>query len=326
MTRRAASLAALCLLCLIGCGPRTLDLDHAAPDASVPMGTPDPVVSGVKLTGVWAAEPRLYWSTLSTVNDILSERLNSCRTDDCGNTKVSYPQATKLFRAAIAEGRVYWTSGSSIFSCTEGCEGKPIKVTEDPSLAWPISAYRDYVYWSSDFDLYRCQAQGCAEPPEVVASNGSSEYLAFAGDRVYWTEPYRIMSAPIDGSDLPQLVAEVTLAKSLAIRNGYLYWAESTKVFRCPIANCDSATELLVTASNPVYDFKVDDSAIYWLDFYEIHSCPITGCEQPTLLAQNVAEGLIKTARFAIDASYVYWLESDAMSEPNGKSLRRIPK
>ena len=158
MSRFAARLASLCFYCLIGCGTRALALDHAAPAESATTDAEDPFVSTGSVSGVWIDEQRLYWLASES-----SLSVQSCRTPDCERTTLSYARSQQLVSVAVADGRVYWTSGSSLFSCTaEGCQGKPLRLAEDPAVyGRAIFARRDYIYWSSDFDIYRCPAQGC---------------------------------------------------------------------------------------------------------------------------------------------------------------------
>jgi len=247
--------------------------------------------------------------------------LQSCLTTDCERTTLSYAKNEALGLAvAVADGRVYWTSDSSFFSCAaEGCQGGLRTITADAAVAGrPIFAYRGHVYWFSDFDIYRCPAQGCGETPEVVAANVTRSQLTFDEDRVYWADFERgIVSVPSDGSEPPKLVIDALLVGNVAVRDGYLYWTAGAgqQVFRCQIANCASTGALLVTTDARITDLDVDGSAMYWLEASAIHTCSLPGCERssvltPPTVADPEYSSLSPSAGFALDASYLYWLET----------------
>jgi hypothetical protein len=319
-----------------------MDLDHAAPatssDPTDSAAAAVPVVSNDSFESVWVDELRLYW----VASGGYVSRLQSCLKADCEHTKLTYMQSTKQVQATVADGRVYWTSGSTFFSCpAEGCQGEPTKVGQDPSAgATPIFAHRDYVYWTSDFDIYRCPAQGCGKTPELVALNASANRLVFDDTRAYWLSSLGISSVPSDGSEPPQLESararEGDALESLAIGAGYLYWAAGEGVFRCPIPGCSaSAPTRLVTADAPITELQIDGSALYWLEANALHSCPLSGCEAsltltPPKVAPGVWNGWDTTKPYAIDAANLYWIQGLSTPEsplPNrGQSLQKTAK
>jgi hypothetical protein len=336
MTRFTLGLALVCLYWLTGCGARAVDLDQATPDASAPPDFEAKVVLNEELNGVWIDGPRLYW--LASSGDPWA--FQSCLTTDCEHTKLTYMRTVQQVAATVADGHVYWTAGTSFFSCAaEGCQGQPVMMAQDPAAGGKaIFAHRGYVYWSSDFDIYRCSTQGC-ETPEIVASNRAADQLVFDDQRAYWVGALGILSVPSDGSEPPKLLTPQLRngdwIKSLAVGGEYLYWSAGKQVFRCALASCNaSAPTPLVTADAPITDLKVDGSAMYWLEADAIHSCPLTGCEQSIALTPpKVARlhSLGNASRFAIDANYVYWLEVGDDTRglpplPEGKSIRRTAK
>jgi len=331
MTRLSLSLGSLGFCWLTGCAGRAVDLDHAAP-ASSALPSSDPFVAPTdESSGVWVDDQRLYW--LSGFG-----RVQSCLKLDCEHTRRTYAQLNQgPITATVGGGHVYWTSSQlTIFSCpVEGCAAEPVTVVRDPAFRNTLFADRGYVYWSSDFDIYRCPASGCATTPEVVAQSVHADYLVFDDTRAYWSG----FSAPSDGSEPPQnLTAPVPVEgaplgkaappapmQSLAVGAGYLYWTTGNQVFRCPTASCNAAPPtLLVTGEAPITSLKLDDSAMYWLETDSIHSCPLFGCEQSRALtpAKVTHEG-IESARYAIDASYLYWLE--APDEPRTTTRPPMP-
>jgi len=338
MTQFTRNLASLCLCCLTGCAARAMDLDHAAPGSAgsgSTDATPTAVVSNDEFDSVWVDEQRLYWLAR---NGFVS-RLQSCLKADCEHTKQTYMESTQQVQSTVADGRVYWTTNLSLFSCAaEGCQSKPTKVGQDPAAgASPLFAHRDYVYWSSDFDIYRCPAQGCGETPEVVALNANAGRLVFDDKRAYWVDDYRrILSVPSDGSEPPKVeasnVPDGDPIDSLAIGAGYLYWAAGERVFRCPNPGCDASTPtLLVTADAHIIELEVDDSTLYWLENHALHSCPLSGCEKSLTLTPPNLPGIIWNGSdvmvpFAIDASNLYWIDRDTPLPKGGQSIRTIPK
>jgi len=164
-------------------------------------------------------------------------------------------------------------------------------------------------------------------------------FLAFDEERVYWLDRRGIMSAPSDGSELPKLVIKSDVRR-FAIGDGYLYWTpviSGQEVFRCPIADCASATTPLVTTNAPIVNLQVDGSAMYWIEANAIHSCPLTGCEQSIVLTPpNVADldfnASNEPAGFALDAGYLYWVETadplrpGEINYPHGKAIRRTAR
>jgi len=334
----------LCLLCSSGCGGRAVDLDRPAPAAS--GGTSSDLVlpsSAKPLVGVWTDAERLYWHEEYGI-------LQSCLKADCPNSTITYrSDPNGWLSPTVAETHVYWLSALSIYSCAnKGCANKPVEVTIDPDILSAVSGHRDYVYWSSAYDIYRCPAAGCAATPEVVSRDTHADRLVFDEQRAYWLAPGgSVMSAPLDGSKPPEFVTAsqvVTLydPTAFAIGNGYLYWAVEQQVFRCPLASCaSSSTTRLTTGNAPIRELQVDDSGVYWREADAIHSCPLSGCEHSTTLTPaRVAQLSIwrvdngpqsDEPSFALDQSYVYWLETSDPDPANptpyaGKAIRKTPK
>jgi len=301
--------------------------------------------------GVWVDDQRLYWSTYGTLDHpaptngaAYSKSYHSCLKFDCEHTTVTY-EFDGGDNLVLDEQRVYWTRCAQIVSCPiEGCTGPSMMITEDPALfGFSIAAKGGYVYWSSDLDLLRCPASGCAGPPSVFAKATVTRLVVFDGARVYWQANKGIFSGPSDGSSPPELVTARSTAGSLkgivneseteglAIGGGYLYWATARQVFRCPAANC-SASEptVLATATDDIHNLKIDDVAMYWMEANTIRSCPLSGCQQSRALTpQQVTplNGQDEGARYAVDASDLYWIEStDAPRAPMTGVLRKTAK
>jgi len=268
--------------------------------------------------------------------------LQSCIQADCERTKLTYVQSTQKLQATVADGRVYWTSESSFFSCPAGgCQGKPARITQDPAAGVdPIFAHRDYVYWSSDFDLYRCPAAGCAETPELVASNTTSARLVFDEKRAYWIDTPGISSAPKDGSEPPKLEIaqrpDGDSIDSLAIAADYLYWAAGAHVFRCQLPDCGASPPATrVTAAAPVTELEIDEQTIYWLESDAVHSCPLSGCEESLTLTtpkvtRTTGDPWERVVPFAVDSKNLFWIEGiDSPESPlpeRGQAIRRTAK
>jgi hypothetical protein len=342
VTHHNLSLVSLCLCYVAGCAGRDVDLDHRAPASSAPMGSDQAVVFAEEgLAGVWVDDRRLYWLTRFGT-------FQSCVKTDCEQTRLSYAKGNheQAVAIAIANGHVYWTLDLlSVFSCAaEGCETEPAMVVKDPGLRAQIYAHQDHVYWSSDVDFYRCPASGCAATPEIAVSDAIPYLPVFDDARVYWHSGAAIMSAPADGSGLPELVFEWDPSLKwgigdLSVAGGFLYWRSDRHAFRCAIASCNtSAPTLLVTWDLPVYNLTIDASAIYWRGGVTdnrpadtIYTCPLERCEQPTALTPPrlaTPVGVKESSTFAIDATEVYWLDlgDDQWLSRRAKTIRKTAK
>ena len=325
MSRLASSV--ITFFWLLGCSTKAVELDQAPPFASVPTTGDDPaLVLSEEPTSVWVDERRLYW--------VAGGKLQSCRTTDCARSLLDYPSSVRgednVVTAVVAGGHVYWTSRNTIYSCpTEGCDPKPLTVTQDPALQPPPFAHGEYVYWSSDFDIYRCRAVGCSGAPDVVASNSLAQALAFDEARAYWSDGVRVMSAPVDGSAPPEIAGfdqRGAFTGDLAVGGGYLYVSDNLHIFRCPLANCDaSPPTLLVTASGsgPLTQITLDGSTLYWDDADTLRSCRLPACTDPRAIATLRQGTSVGDKLFAIDTNDIYWLEPPGVGSP---TIRRMAK
>jgi hypothetical protein len=121
---------------LIGCTQQVVDLDRE--ESLTPTSTADhdpAVVLKQEPASVWVDEQRVYWVSAYG-------RIQSCRKTDCAHTLLDYNDTDyEDARAVIAGGQVYWTAGGTIFSCAaEGCQPRPLVVTQDPALRPPAFA------------------------------------------------------------------------------------------------------------------------------------------------------------------------------------------
>ena len=337
---RRVDLCAVACFCLTACSGRIVDLDHT-PSTTAVWHAPA-AVSQQGFTSVWVDQRRLYWLTgLSSIQ--------SCLKADCVHTPLIYSpnhEPVTDVIAAIAGNHVYWTSmGPTIFSCTtDDCQAGPVPITQDPGLSGPLFANGDYVYWSSDFDIYRCRASGCAGPPEVFVTSAFAKAMVFDETRAYWTDTVRIMRAPLypEAAQIavepPTTVFEPssgdTAISSLALGGGNLYWSAHGQIFRCPAAGCGAfRTTILSTKNELITNIKLERSTLYWVEGEQIRSCALPYCSQPIVITPpKVAsvEYLRESARFAVDADDVYWLEARASADASpispalaGQAIRR---
>ncbi len=318
LTRLEAVFATVALCALQACGARSVDLNHAGIETSSSASTGGAIVLPDEVTAIWADESRLYWTTVES--PVTSSKFESCLKSDCARTITTY-SSQQAIDVAIAGGHVYWNvinNDETIFSCpSTGCDGPPTRVVQDPTLG-SISADGDYVYWASGLDIYRCLYTGCAATPEVVATQESPKVkLAFQGSDAFWSDDVAsIRRVPKDGSRLPTTFT-ATQTFSIATDAASLYWIENDyadTVHSCPLTGCDANGGSALLATSPGRDdqLAVNASGVYWLDIDSavgqpaVHSCPLAGCG--TGIQTLTSPGVIG---FAVDDSYVYWIEMD---------------
>ena len=188
---------------------------------------------------------------------------------------------------------------------------------------------------------------GCAGPPEVFVTNSFAKAMVFDETRAYWTDTTRIMRAPLYAETPQSLVEPPTsvfepssgdaAVLSIAVGGGYVYWSAHSQIFRCPTSDCGTSRMLIFTAENQlITSIELDGGHLYWTEGELIRSCALPECSRPTPIAPArvaAVEYLRESARFAIDASDVYWLEARAGLDagPNsptlaGQAIRRTPR
>jgi hypothetical protein len=318
MTAGRLSLILLGLCAASACTGRVVDLDQTK-------------ASRQPAAGIWVDDQRLYWLTVDG-------SVQSCVKTNCAHTTITYVGDGMVF-ATVDAGRVYWLSpNGSIFSCPRAsCGSKPTLATQDPALSSrrPVRSsasnqffiHRDYVYWGSEADLYRCPASGCVIP-ELLASDGNVDYIAFDETCAYWTGANGLRRVPLDASEPPTVLVQAASGR-LAVTDDFIYWASEMEIARCSKPDCDdSSSTRLVTPDDTLTGlagFKIDDKSMYWLEANSLLSCPLPDCAQKVALTTpTVARPIMDdSARFAVDASDIYWLEE---TDSTGPSIHKTVK
>ena len=162
------------------------------------------------------------------------------------------------------------------------------------------------------------------------------------GDKIYFVTS-KIQRANLDGSQIEDLITEVSFLSGLAldVGSGKMYWTNQSRD-RIRRANLDGSQieDLVIQLDNPLSPaLDVDGGKMYWietgkirranLDGSQIEDLIITGLSEPAGLALDVGSGKMywtdpgtsKIQRANLDGSQIENLIITGLSEPAGLAL-----
>ncbi len=301
-----SGLFSLALACGSGAGP-AFDGGTASDGGSAcdggngsPSCSNAPVVvttfSGV-VSWMTADDTDLFWTS---GQDVLR-----CPKAGCGTPTLLASGQPNPVAIAVSGANLFWVNntGANIVSCPKAdCAGGPTPLFTTSFLGMQALAVNDTdVYFGGSTPtgqgqqltnaIWRCSVTGCGAAPTKVCDLGA--YYSWSsmwvdGSSVYWESGaagFPILSCPLAGSAAPDV---------LYAQNG----------------NFPSGARM-----------AIDDSRAYWYDDLQhaIVACSKGGCGQsPTVLTS----GAPTAYAFALDATYVYWVDSPADTGNLGRVLR----
>ncbi len=345
LTLRGLTTSVLLTCCLQACSGRAVDLDRASGAASAGASGDDTVLLELDPSAPMCSEilidnTRLYW--IDWNGD-----LDSCLKDNCAPSVTRYANvlakgiAGLLPHIAVGGGYVYWFSNdNTLYSCpTTGCGKAPTRMIQDSSFPIfvrdALAADAGYVYWTSALDLYRCAATGCGSAPEIVEPARASD-PTFSPENAYWIDidptgntltwdsaKNMLRTAPRDGSAPPTTMTMDV--QNVAANTATVYWINSSNnVLSCPAAGCSDPPAVLDATETSKDHLAVDDSGLFWREEPDnpgaVHFCPLGECSSAATLTPS---GVMS---FAVDAQYLYWVETEAGTASSAIALHRVAK
>ena len=219
--------------------------------------------SMLKIDGDW-----MYWiAEAYDVNDI--GRLYRCHNSGCSDVQNMGMDAGWY---AVADGELYWSSGSDILSCdADNCATTTRTIDVQTPAGQPkfqggsmLAVDGDYLYMQWGGGLARVPRAGSA-PYEPIEPGEVYEYFVH-GDQIYWTEnakPYAVYSCPKSGctGDPTPVMRNIVYGQHIAHDDDTIYVLDvpsfSTggqggwRLLRCPITGCDQPAVVLGEEFNP---------------------------------------------------------------------------
>jgi hypothetical protein len=166
-----------------------------------------------------------------------------------------------------ADGRVFWTTGTAIVTCTMGACPSPATFASGP--AQNLAADTVNLYWFDGSSVLACALAGCPGGAKTLASGQAVIALATNGADVYWIN-----------------------------QNGV--------VARCGVSGCGGSPATFASDAQAM-DLAADASHVYFthydLQLGAILKCKTSGCAGPIAIASNQDFPL----RITLDETSVYW-------------------
>ena len=272
-------------------------------------------LNGTPLAAFSSDGVNVYWSddTGATPNTAAnSPRLFMCSVSGCKNS----PQAIfegSVSAIAVNSANLYWTTGTPVVDlCPVANFGAPMEFAslQDPNaLSGALAADEDSVYWLiGDGEILQCAAGGCNGVPTVIGPN-----------------------TPIEDVP-PQIVLDTGNLYYKAIVD---YATGSGEILACARTGCGDTAIVLASGLNYPVGIATDGLNVYWTEagYTEVsgqqqttpgvvRKCAVAGCNN---LPTTVAGGLNNPQGIVVDEQNVYWTESGACPDFDGR-IWRAPK
>jgi len=216
-----------------------------------------------------------------------------------------------VFTVAIDLLGVYWSDGTSIFSCNKvGCDQSRTTLATPAGAVHGIAVDAHYVYWTttSGGTVMKVDKRGVASA--VMLATGSYPYqVASDGANVYWTDqPDAVMTAPIEGGNPARLATEQgPMGIALDAQNVYVTTGAGkiVQVSKQGGSGLTLATDL----GNEPWGIATDGTNVYAASMANgtIVKVPVGGGPEVVLVS-----GLRAPAGVTVDATSVYWTDVEA--------------
>ena len=210
-----------------------------------------------------------------------------------------------VFTVAIDETRIYWSDGTSIYSCAkQGCAGSTVTLAPSgPSHGIAVDAANVYWATTSGGKVMKVGKNGGASV--ALASGGYPYQIAVDDANVYWTDQPAgaVMKVPTVGGDPIQLATCVG-PMGITVDGSNVYFTTGDgRMMQVPKSG-GAALTLSADLGNEPWGIATDGKNVYGasMDYGTIVKVP-TGGGAATVLAWGQGD----PAGVAVDATYVYW-------------------
>lgn len=219
---------------------------------------------------------------------------------------------TSNFTVAIDDTRVYWSDGTSIFSCAKrNCADSTTTLARTPvGETHGIAVDATSVYWAttSGGKIMKVGKNGGAA--FTLASGGYPYQVTVDENNVYWTDeqPGTIMKVPTSGG-VPVQLATGQGPMGIAVDGQNVYFTTSDGKMVQVSKNGGTALTLSDALGNEPWGIATDGVNVYGASMGNgtIVKVPVGGGAVIVLVAGQRAP-----AGIAVDATYVYWTDVDA--------------
>jgi hypothetical protein len=254
---------------------------------------------------------------------------------------------------AVDATSVYWSTYPGETS-TDGWVGKvslaggepEVLVTGQPEGGGSIAVDSSDVYWmgarplaananENDGYVNAVMKVGLTGGDAVIVHDNAAGGPLVDAANLYWCGTTYIDGTPVEGVFKSPLNGDATATLAtvsgdlagLAIDPNYVYWVASPNggiggsVMRVPIEGGDPTMVSQLDADTMVTAFAADGSNVYWTSFAvddgreSVMSAPLDGGNPTQLAVLHSAGGL------AVDATAVYWLDSDVQQS----AVKKLP-
>ena len=295
----------------------------------------------------------VYWLTASgsSASDVMAVSL-------CGGAPSVLASGSGQGRDIAADDTsVYWTE--QVYAChgdagdciasgnvmrVPARGGTPTTLAAPHAYPWGIAIDRANAYWVDDSRAIMKVSLAGGAPTTLATGEGFDSALAVDGSSAYWTSlsssasnPGTVQKVPLDGGTVTVLSSGRDTPVGVAVSSTNVYWQEGARSFgpqpilhalmSVPTAGGAPAT----VEQGPLSGFVVDAANVYWArsataagNYVDgaIVKAPLGGGSATTLVS-----GLSSPGAIAVDATSVYWVESECVSDAGAPcALGRVTK
>jgi hypothetical protein len=209
-----------------------------------------------------------------------------------------------VFTVAIDETSVYWSDGTSLYSCAKhGCTASTIALAES-GMAFAIAVDATNVYWANNISMKLMKVAKQGGVSVALASYSYPSQIAVDDTNVYWTDQLgTVMKVPAAGGAAVKL-ATCLIPMGIAVDGTNVYYTTSDGQMMQVPKDGGAALTLSAELGNDPWGIATDGKNVYGTsrEHGTIIKVPVGGGAATVL-----ASGQGDPTGIAVDATHVYW-------------------
>ena len=215
---------------------------------------------------------------------------------------------------------MYWVDGGKIYGFV-GADIEGFALGADNVVSLAVDTSGGKLYWTEithegggTINASNLDGTGVTQLASILADPGGIA-VDTANSKLYWTNSRgRIQRANLDGSNIQNVLVDLTNPISVALAGGNMYWTEFNRdefTGSLRFANLKGQKQIrtISTGTVPIFDIVIGDGKVYWTTLAPpeggaIHSAYLDGTE-----ATQLASILAVPLGIAVDTagSKLYW-------------------